>query len=182
MAQKWDNIEFEVILRLISGEAHLRQISKDTGIPRSTVSRKLGSLRNQLIVDYKIEGKNNIFFLRKNLVALKAIISAENYKFTKTTEKYTFLLPIFEQLYRIKGPIILFGSYAKGIAKEDSDIDIYIDSHDKSLKGKAEAIYGKLSVKTGIFNNQDLLMQEIEKNHVIIKGAEEYYERLGFLD
>ena len=181
MTQKWDSIDFEIILRLLKGDAHLRQISKETAVPRSTLSRKLVRLRNSLVIDYKEEGKNYMFFLRKNLVSLKAVLSAENYKLMKTTEKYNFLLPIFEQLYKMKGPIILFGSYAKGTAKDDSDIDIYIETKDRPIKERAEAVYSKLSVKIGSFNKEDLLMQEIIKNHVIIKGAEEYYDRLGFL-
>ena len=181
MCQKWDSITFEILLQLLKSEAHVRQLSTDLKIPLSTLSRKLTSLRDGLILDYKVEGKNYVFFIRKNLIALKAVLSAENYKLMKTAAKNTFLLPIFEDLAKIDGMIILFGSYAKGTAKEDSDIDIYIETTEKAIKERAERVYHGLSVKIGAFNKNDLLMREIIKNHVIIKRAEEYYEKLGFL-
>ena len=78
--------------------------------------------------------------------------------------------------------IILFGSYAKFNPKEDSDIDIYICTTNKKVKDEISLFYDKLSVKLGNFNKEDLLIQEIIKNHVIIQGAEIYYEKLGFFD
>ena len=77
---------------------------------------------------------------------------------------------------------ILFGSYAKGIAAKDSDIDIYIDTKDAKLKEEAEQIDSKISVKIGSYNKDSLLIKEIEKNHVIIKGTELYYEKNKFFD
>ena len=53
----------EIILRLIRGEIHLRELSKEIGIPSSTLSRKLYSLRQKLVIDYKSEGKNNVYFI-----------------------------------------------------------------------------------------------------------------------
>ena len=76
--------------------------------------------------------------------------------------------------------IILFGSYAKGIPKEDSDIDIYIETNDSKIKEDIEKINDLISVKTGKFNPEDLLIKEIIKNHVIINKAEEYYEKIKF--
>mgnify|MGYP001573245534 CR=1 FL=1 len=182
MVQKWDNIDFEVILRLLKSEIHLRELSKEIKVPHSTLARRLAFLRNKLVIDYRVEGKNYIYFLRKNMIALKAAINAENYKFIKTVEKYKLLLSVFEQVVNTSGCslIILFGSYAKGIPKEESDIDIYIETQDKKIKERIENLYPNLSIKIGIFDKEDLLIKEIIKNHVIIRGAEIYYEKFGF--
>lgn len=182
MVQKWDNIDFEIILRLIKSEIHLRELSKEIKVPHSTLARRLAFLRDKLVIDYKVEGKNYIYFFKKNMIALKAAINAENYKFIKIVTKYKLMLPVFEQVVNASGCslIILFGSYAKGIPKGESDIDIYVETEDKKIKEKVENLYHKLSVKIGIFNKEDLLIKEIIKNHVIIKGAEIYYEKLGF--
>ena len=75
--------------------------------------------------------------------------------------------------------IILFGSYAKNIAKPESDIDIYLETEDQNIKKKTEEINSKLSVKIGAFNKDSLLIKEIIKNHVILKGAERFYEQLS---
>ena len=76
--------------------------------------------------------------------------------------------------------IILFGSYAKFISKDDSDIDIYIDATDNKLKDKLRNIYDELSIQIREFNKEDLLIKEIIKNHVIIQGGEAFYEKCGF--
>ena len=66
MVQKWDNLDFEVILRLVKGEVHLRQISKDIQVPHSTLSRRLSFLRKEHMLDYRSEGKNKSYFLKNH--------------------------------------------------------------------------------------------------------------------
>ncbi|MBS3124204.1 nucleotidyltransferase domain-containing protein [Candidatus Woesearchaeota archaeon] len=184
MSQKWNNEDCEIILRLIRGEIHLRELSKEIGIPSSTLSRKLYSLRQKLVIDYKSEGKNNVYFIKKNLISQKLVIMAENYKFIKTLTKYSILMPLLQDVVKKSEPnmVILFGSYAKGLSKEDSDIDIYINTKDVKLKKKIEQISDLISVKIGLFNPEDLLIKEIIKNHVIIRGAEEYYDKIKFFE
>ena len=76
--------------------------------------------------------------------------------------------------------IILFGSYAKGNEKSDSDIDIYLETINNKVKNKVKEINSRLSIKIGEFDLNSLLIKEIIKNHVIIRGLEEYYERNNF--
>ena len=76
--------------------------------------------------------------------------------------------------------IILFGSYAKGIPKLSSDIDIYLETNNSKIKTKIKEINSKLSIKIGKFDTKSLLIKEIIKNHVIIRGMEDFYERAGF--
>ena len=76
--------------------------------------------------------------------------------------------------------IILFGSYAKGLENKNSDIDIYIDSTNIKLKKNLRTIYDDLSFQIRKFNNRDLLIKEIIKNHVIIQGGETFYEKREF--
>ena len=35
----------------------------------------------------------------------------------------------------------------------------------------------RVSVKLGKYDSNNILIKEIEKNHVIIKGVEEYYQK-----
>ena len=76
--------------------------------------------------------------------------------------------------------IILFWSYAKGIPKKDSDIDIYLETNDSKIKNEIKEINSKLSVKIGEFDTKSLLIKEIIKNHIIIRGLEDFYERVEF--
>ena len=72
---------------------------------------------------------------------------------------------------------LIFGSYAKSIEKKDSDIDIYIDTEDRKLREEVNRLDSRLSVKIGKYDKSNLLIKEIEKNHIIIKGVELFYEK-----
>lgn len=88
----------------------------------------------------------------------------------------TILIPIFQE-YNIR-KAVLFGSYAKGIAKDKSDIDLLVDS---GLKGMA--FFGLLEdVVTALGKDVDLLdtsqiipnsevENEIFKTGVVIYGS-----------
>ena len=75
---------------------------------------------------------------------------------------------------------LIFGSYAKDIPKEHSDIDVYIETADQRIKKQLEEAHSTLSVKIGKYNSDNYLVKEIQKNHIIIKGLEEYYDKQRF--
>ncbi len=183
MVQRW-NMTYEIVLQLAKEKAHVRELALLLKIPHPTLSRKLIELRNNNFIDYKAEGKNKVYFIKKNISTMKMLVNAENDKLMKAMSEHKILSPIVEDiLMKCKSPlIILFGSYAKGIPKEESDIDLFIESKDPAIKAVIENIHPSLRVKTGVFNKNDLLIREIIKNHIIIKGAEIYYERLGFFE
>lgn len=92
-----------------------------------------------------------------------------------TQQIQTILFPIFRN-HNVK-KAILFGSYAKGVAEKNSDIDILVDSGLKGLR-----FFGLLEdVVTGLQKNVDLIdvaqveagsevQKEIEKTGVVIYG------------
>src|SRR3989344_1743596 len=182
MVQNKSNLELEIILVLLKGKVHLREIARTLNESHSTILRKINELVNENILDFKKEGKNKVFFIKNNLKAKNHIYSAEIYKLSKLLKKHPELAIIFEDIKKDfkKGLIILFGSYAKGIPKKDSDIDIYLETNDSKIKNKIKEINSKLSVKIGEFDNKSLLIKEIIKNHIIIRGLEDFYERVEF--
>ena len=182
MTQIKINYLYEIILSLLKKDTHWRELTNELNTSLTRVQSILSELRDHNVIDYKTEGRNNIYFIKKNLISKSYILNAENYKLTKLLRRYTFLEPLFNEITK-KYPnllIILFGSYAKFIAKEDSDIDVYIYTSDKNVKKEIKNIYDKLSIKIGSFKKEDLLIQEIIKNHIIIQGGEIYYEKLKF--
>lgn len=184
MNQKRINLMFEIILRLLREDAHGREISKYLKIPLTSVQRALSDLEGKNVLDFKISGKNKMYFIKKNLCARKYVFSAENYKLLKLIENYPLLEPIFSKIINVcdSSLVILFGSYAKFNAKKDSDIDVYIETSNRLVKKQIEMIHSGLSVKTGVFDVNSLLIKEIMKNHVIIKGVEQYYEKSRFFE
>ena len=185
MDQKWDNenLELEIVLLLLKEESHIRGIAKNLGRPHSSISRALNKLVKENVLDYKIKGKNKVFFIKKNLQAKNYVFNAERYKLIKLIKIYPELgIIIDEVLKRTNNMAILFGSYAKFSAKKDSDIDIYVETRSRKVKEEIESVNSRIRVKIGSFNLDSELIKEIIKNHVILKGIEEFYEKIKFFE
>jgi len=182
MVQNKNNLELEIILVLLRSKTHLREIARILKESHSTVLRKINGLVKEGVLDYKKEGKNKVFFIKNNLKAKNYVYSAEIYKLNKALRKHPELSVIFEDVKNnfSKGMIILFGSYAKGNPKEDSDIDIYLETSDNKIKNKLKELNSKLSVKIGKFDTKSLLIKEIIKNHIIMRGLENFYAKNEF--
>lgn len=170
----------DIIGLLLRGDNHVRGIAKKLNESHSTVSRKLNSLKKENVIDSRIEGKNKIFYLKDNLVSTTYIQQAELYKLTKLLRNNHELAVIFEEILEKTNEelIVLFGSYAKGLAKKDSDIDIYINTKNRTVKKSVEEINSKINVKIGTFDIKSPLIKEIIKNHVILRGIEVFYDML----
>lgn len=182
MVQNKNNLELEIILVLLKNKTHLREIARILYEPHSTILRRINELIKDNILDYKKEGKNKIFFIKNNLNAKNYVYSAEIHKLNKILKKHPKLSIILEDIKKNfpKGMIILFGSYAKNNVKKSSDIDIYLETSDNKIKNKLKELNSKLSIKIGKFDIKSLLIKEIIKNHIIIRGLENFYERAGF--
>jgi len=182
MVQIRNNLESEIILVLLKDRAHLREIARILNASHSTILRKIDGLVKENVLDYKKEGKNKVFFIKNNLKSKNYVYSAEIYKLNKLLKKNPELSIILESIKRnfLNGMIILFGSYAKGIPKQNSDIDIYLETNNNSLKNKIKGINSRLNIKIGEFDTKSLLIGEIIKNHIIIRGLEDFYERVEF--
>ncbi len=175
---KQNSYKLEIVGELINKKVHLRALSRKLEVNPMTLSRKIKELVKENVLDFKEEGKNKVYFLKKTSEAKANVFMAEQYKLTQLLKRYPTLRSIFEDVQKNKkiNLAILFGSYAKGIAKKNSDIDIYIESTNIKLKKEIEDLNMKLNVKIGKYNKNNLLIKEIKKNHVIIKGVEKFYE------
>lgn len=179
-----DNIILEIMLVLVKEKTHLRSISRKLGVHHSVIARKLRELLSENVLDYNLEGRNKVFYIKHNIQAKNYVFNAERYKLIKLFRKYPELIIITEEILKKSKErlIILFGSYAKFIPKKESDIDIYIETKNNKVKEEIESINPKIRVKVGIFNITDLLITEIIKNHIILRGVEEFYEKNKFFD
>jgi predicted nucleotidyltransferase len=183
MTQNIFEITPEIINILIQKESHGREIAVKLNVAQSSVQRTLSKLQKEGVIYYKTIGKNKIYKLKKNIITKRYIIDTEFYKLNKLLKKELLLRPIVEKLSKINTDIVLiFGSYSKGTYTKKSDIDIFIETKDKNFKKTAEEINTRINAKIGLINIDDILIKEIIKNHIIIKGAEKYYERIKFFE
>jgi predicted nucleotidyltransferase len=175
----------KIIEQLYNTPKHIRGLARKLDTNQMTVLRKLKELERSNVVDFKQEGRNKVYFLKRNLEVDELILIAEHYKFLHIVKKYPLLRRIFFQI-RANPKVrlaVLFGSYAKDIPKKDSDIDIYVDTLNPKIKKEVEEIDTRVNVKIGKFSGESLLIREIDKAHVIIKGFELYHEhRKDYLD
>jgi predicted nucleotidyltransferase len=182
MEQK--DYKLEVINFLVQNRGHVRGIASKLGTNHMLIGRKIKELADDNIVDFVQEGKNKTYFLKKTAEARAFVFMAENYKLFKTSEKYPRLRSAIKKIQSNPNITLalLFGSYAKGTASKDSDIDVYIESIDRNLRKELMLLDSKLSVKIGPYERASSLIKEIEKNHVILKGVEYFYEKNRFFD
>ncbi len=182
MEQK--NYKLEIISLLLNGNYHIRKIAEELSINHMMIVRKIKELFDENVVDFTKQGKNQVYFLKRTVESRAYVFIAENYNLVKLISKYPGLRSIVERIQNNKTIklALIFGSYAKGTAKKESDIDIFIETKNKNLKRELSLTDSKLSIKTGLYNKQDNLVKEIDKNHIVIKGIEYYYEKNQLFD
>ncbi len=174
---------YEIILNLLKGDNHLRQIAKDLKTNHMTIKRALDILIKENALDVRREGRNSVYSIKKTLEAQNFAFRAEIYKFGSLIKRHPELKQDLRELKKMPASLIaIFGSYAKGIETDKSDIDIYIETASGKIKKDAGNISGKFSIKIGAYDKGSLLIKEIEKSHTIIKGVENFYEKNKFFD
>ena len=173
------NLSLDIISALLSGELHARGLAKKLETNHMTVARKLGELVGENALDFRVEGRNKVYFLKKGPEARGYALMAELHKLNQALKRYPELRKIVESV-QVDGRVklaVLFGSYAKGAATRGSDIDLFVETTDRGLKREFELLNSRLSVKIGTYDSSSPLAKEIEKNHVILKGAELFHEK-----
>jgi predicted nucleotidyltransferase len=184
MVQKRDDLDSRIVLLLVRGESHVRGVANSLGESHSTVQRKLNRLVRENVLDYKEEGRNKVFFIKRNLQAKNYVYNAERHKLMELLRRYPELNVIVEEILKKCGErlIVIFGSYAKFAVKKNSDIDVYIETKDAKVKQQVESIHSSINAKIGRFDLSSQLIKEIVKNHAILRGVEEFYEKTQLLE
>jgi predicted nucleotidyltransferase len=177
------NISSEILNVLFGEEIHARALAKRLDINHMTVIRNLKELVSENVLEFRKEGRNKVYFLKKNMESRNYEVISELYKLNKILKNYPELRQTIKKIQQNKkiGLAVLFGSYARGTVNKNSDIDVFIETKDRNLKKELELLNSRLSVKIGEYDRSSPLIKEIEKNHVIIKGAEIFYEKIRFL-
>ncbi len=158
-----------------------REAAKKLKLNQKTVSNILKKLEKENIVKFSFEGRNKYYFLNEFNSYIKEIIKAiEISRKVKFLSEHSKIEGLFERLeQRTKGILVIFGSYAKNSATEKSDLDIFILGSILDVKELEELYKVKINVvqlKRAKFDKNDHLIKEVIKNHIILKGVEEFVE------
>lgn len=166
-------------------EYYIREVQKILNISPRTAQLILDDLEKKAVLESKMRGKIKAYVLKKGILAKEYLLFTERYKRISFLENNVLIRAIVEKIVPfMKGMIAIFGSYAKGVQKEDSDLDIVVvGSYNVQKVKEISKLFGvEISVKVyslGIFKKRlrtDILLKEICENHIIIKGIEDLLE------
>ena len=168
---------------------HIREIARDIQIDVKAVGIQLNRLEKANVLSSALRGRNKEYQLNlSNPVTIYYIILAEAFASIIYLEKYFLVKKLTSEIAnKIEGTIILFGSFARGEATEESDIDLFVISEKKA---DAEAVSevgrlmgreinmkstGKKQFLNGLMEN-DPLIKEVVSSHIVIKGVDQLVE------
>lgn len=158
-----------------------RDIAKKLNMNQKTVSNILNKLEKDNILKFSFEGKNKYYYFNKFNPSIKEIIKLiEINRKIKFIEKHKKIKNLFDKLEeRTKNVLIVFGSYADFSSNKYSDLDILVLGKIKEIKDLEQLYNIKINVikiNKQKFNKNDILIKEIIRNHIILKGSEEFID------
>ena len=166
---------------------HLREIARKTEVDVKAVQLQLKRLERANILSSTLKGKNKEYRLNMNNLSARYYMTMAEAFFTINFLDKNFQIKkvISETGEKIDGIVLLFGSFAKGYATKESDIDIFVISDkkfDKSTIDEVSIIIGrKISVKSSRrkqfsdgLKNADPLISEVALGHITLKGMDNF--------
>ncbi len=168
-------------------EYYIREVERLLRISPRTSQLILEDLENKGIIESKIRGKIKLYALKINELSRRYLTFVEQYKSMVFMEKNLLVKEIAEKITPfIEGIGIIFGSYAKGMARKGSDLDIFIAGNYKKeeIKKVSRNLGIEMSIKCYPLKtfekniNQDILLREISDNHIVFLNAEQFIQMM----
>ena len=162
-----------------SKEYYIREISRLADLNLRTCWLILSDLEKKGVLEARNIGKTKLYSLRKNYTAFNYMLLTEEYKRNCFLQQYPLIREVLDKMIPlIKGTVVIFGSYAKNIPKDDSDLDLLISGtfFPDKLKAISQTYGIELNIKKYPLKlikskiSSDFLLKEVVKDHIIIKG------------
>lgn len=181
------DVQLKILVLFIQGferPYYIREIAKVLKISSRTAYLALQTLEKKTIIKSEERGKIKQYILnKKSSLCYEYLIFTELYKRIHFYSDHFFIEELMEKIkLHVHGILILFGSYVKGTATKESDIDLFvIGSYDDKKISDVFKIYNKegniKAYPLHVFEKNiktDYLIKEVLSNHIIIKGADEF--------
>lgn len=190
MVTKVNDTELRVLSLFTKGydkEYYIREVEKLLKISSRTALVNLAKLEMIGILESQIKGKIKTYAIRKSTISREFLLLAEQYKKIQFLEEHKLIKEVLEKADNyMQGIVLIFGSYAKGIQKDDSDLDLFIvgDFDELAIKNSGKKYGVAINIKSypmDIFEREihdDILLKEIVENHVLIKDSEGFVRRV----
>lgn len=192
MVAKLTNNIFDILVQYradYSASLHVRAMAKLIGTSHVALLPYLKRLEKLKILNSEKAGRNKQYTLNKGNILTKYFLTAAEELVTIDYLETNFLIKKLAENFNdidTSNSLILFGSYAKDYATEESDIDLLsigklTEDQLKHIK-RFEATFGKIiNVKTATPENfnrglrtGDILIKEIIRNHIILRNADPF--------
>ena len=164
-------------------EIYGRELVGKVKISQKNIALTLIKLEKLGILSSKIRGNTKYYFLNKqNGLIEKYLVFFEVGRCVDFLEKHQKISSFFEEIIFL-GIVCIFGSYAKGLEKKDSDLDLFVVGNydEKKVNEIGEKFGIEISIKSGakrdfrdMLKSKNPLVKEIIENHVIISGFEDF--------
>ena len=190
MVTKVNDMDMRILSLFTKGyekEYYIREVEKLLKVSSRTALVTLAKLEKNGILESKIKGKIKFYSIKKSTISREFFLLTEQYKKIQFLEKNHLVKEVLEKADEfLHAMVIIFGSYAKGIQKEDSDLDLFIvGTFDEKKIRNAGHKYGlDINIKSypmELFEKEmhdDSLLKEIVENHIIMKDAEGFGRRV----
>lgn len=190
MVTKVNNMDLKILSLFTKGyekEYYIREVEKLLEVSSRTALVTLAKLGKKGILESRTKGKIKSYTIKKSTISREFFLLTEQYKKIEFLEKNHLVKEVLEKADEfLQGIVIVFGSYAKGTQKEDSDLDLFIvGACDEKKIREAGNTYGlDINIRSypmAIFETEihdDLLLKEVAENHIIIKDAEGFVRRV----
>ena len=176
----------ECFLRNLDAPHHGSGIAKAKNMNQKTVSNTLNNLEREGFLNSKTVGKNKEFTLNlgdseKAKRFLLALENARTIQFLDDNPKIREV--VAKTTPPSKGISVIFGSYAKGIQRKGSDLDVFaVGDYDTQNIKRVSDLYGiKINVKNmssegfrAALREKDVFIREVVSDHLVVEGVEEY--------
>ena len=168
-------------------EYYIREVEKLLKISPRTAQLILEDLENKGIIESKTRGKIKSYKLKINDSSKRYLTFVEQYKSIAFMEKNLLVKEVIEKISPfLNGIGIIFGSYAKGIFNKESDLDIFVvgDYEKEEIKKVSRNLGIEISIKCYPLKtfeknvNQDILIKEVLKNHIVFKNTELFIQKV----
>jgi|APSaa5957512622_1039677.scaffolds.fasta_scaffold48046_2 hypothetical protein len=173
------NKYFEIVKEFLRGyfkTIYGRELVGKVEFSQKNIANTLGELEGQRILISNFNGNRRYYSLNfENPLIRDHISFFEKYVKLSFLKKNPVLIDFSS---KVSGKIVcVFGSYAKGINKKNSDLDLLVvggDSNEISQLGKEYGLDVQVfnlslsDFRKGFANN--LILKECLKNHVVLKG------------
>lgn len=161
----------------------LLELSKQVKIPYTTLLRVVNDLSD--VTTLTTKGKSKLIQIKWNDITTSLLVVASFEEKKEFLKKHPIIKKIAEQTHETT---LIFGSYAKGTQRKNSDIDLMIinTKGDKNINfHNLEPLYD-LKIKPMFFTKKEfkLMLQDNEenvakqalKNHILLNCFKEFWE------